>query len=116
MERNPPQSYHYGGLWSDMRAHHADTAMAGKLIELGLNTPPRCAWILNFLTARPKVVRVGRHTSKPLTLNTGSPQGCVFSLLLYCLYTHDVMTSHDVWPGSAPTPSSSLRMTQWWWA
>ncbi|KAJ8353266.1 hypothetical protein SKAU_G00208330 [Synaphobranchus kaupii] len=64
------------------------TRLAGKLIELGLNTP-LCAWILDFLTDRPQVVRVGRHTSNPLTLNTGSPQGCVLSPLLYSLYTHD---------------------------
>jgi len=48
-----------------------------------------CAWILYFLTARPQVVRVGKHTSRPLTLNTGSPQGCVLSPILYSLYTHD---------------------------
>ncbi|KAK0138967.1 hypothetical protein N1851_024482 [Merluccius polli] len=40
------------------------TRLVDKLIELGLNTP-LCAWILDFLTARPQVVRVGRHTSNP---------------------------------------------------
>ncbi|KAK0131470.1 putative RNA-directed DNA polymerase from transposon X-element [Merluccius polli] len=69
------------------------TRQAGKLIELGLTpltplTPPMCAWILDFLTARPQVVRVGRHTSNPLTLNTGSLQSCILSPLLYSLYTH----------------------------
>jgi len=44
---------------------------------------------LDFLTARPQVVRVGKHTCRPLTLNTGSPQGCVLSPILYSLYTHD---------------------------
>ena len=48
------------------------------MIELGLNYP-LCAWILEFLTARPQVVRVGRHTPNPLILNTGSPQGCILS-------------------------------------
>jgi len=62
--------------------------LAGKLIELGLNTP-LCAWIVDFLTARPQVVRVGRHASRPLTLNTGSPQVCVLSPRLYSLYTED---------------------------
>jgi len=40
------------------------TRLAGKLIELGLNTP-LCACILDFLTARPQVVRVGRHLQTP---------------------------------------------------
>jgi len=47
------------------------------------------AWIMDFLTARSQVVRVGKHTCRPLTLNTGPPQGCVLSALLYSLYTHD---------------------------
>jgi len=25
-------------------------------------------------------------------------------------------THMTVWPGSAPTPSPSLQMTQWWWS
>ena len=61
------------------------TRLAGKLIELELNTP-LCAWSLDLLTARSQVVRSGRHTSNPLTLNTGSPQGCILSRLLYSLY------------------------------
>jgi len=36
-----------------------------------------------------QVIRVGRHTSGPLTLNTGFPQGCVLSPLLHSLFTHD---------------------------
>jgi len=62
--------------------------LTGKLIELGLNTP-LCTWIQDFLSARPHVVRVGKHTSRPLTLNTGSLQGCVLSPILYSLYLHD---------------------------
>jgi len=52
-------------------------------------TPPLCSWILDFLTTRPQVIRVGRHTSRSPTLNTGSPQGHILSPLLYSLYTHD---------------------------
>jgi len=63
------------------------TRLPGKLM-MGLNTA-LCAWILDFLTVRPQDVRVGRHTSRPFTLNTGSPQACIFSPLLYSLYTHD---------------------------
>ncbi|CDQ67988.1 unnamed protein product [Oncorhynchus mykiss] len=53
-----------------------------KLRTLGLNTS-LCTWILYFLTGRPQVVRVGNNTSAMLILNTGTPQGCVFSPLLY---------------------------------
>ena len=32
--------------------------------------------------------------STPLILNTGDPQGCVFSPLLYSLFTHDCVAMH----------------------
>jgi hypothetical protein len=52
-------------------------------------------WILDFLTGRPQVVRVGNKTSTKLILNTGAPQGCVLSPLLYSLFTHDCMARHN---------------------
>ena len=72
--------------------------MPSKLITmlrtLGLNTS-LYNWILDFLTGRPQVVRVGNNTSAMLILNTGAPQGCVLSPLLYSLFTHDCMARHD---------------------
>ncbi|KAK1796915.1 hypothetical protein P4O66_000995 [Electrophorus voltai] len=59
-----------------------------KLEDLGLHTS-LCDWISNFLTDRPQSVRVGNCASSTLTLNTGAPQGCVLSPLLYSLYTYD---------------------------
>ncbi len=62
--------------------------LINKLNLLGLNAS-LCNWILDFLTGRPQSVRVGHKTSSTTTLSTGAPQGCVLSLLLFTLLTHD---------------------------
>ncbi len=67
-----------------------------KLQTLGLNRS-LCSWILDFLTGRSQVVRMGNNTSSPLILNTGAPQGCVLSPLLYSC-THTTVQLH-----TAPT-------------
>ena len=38
--------------------------------------------------------KVGNKNSTSLILNTGAPQGCVLSPLLYSLFTHDCMDTH----------------------
>ncbi len=53
--------------------------LVAKLQTLGLNRY-LCSWILDFLTGRSQVVRMGNNTSSPLVLNTGAPQGCVHTL------------------------------------
>jgi hypothetical protein len=40
------------------------------------------------------VVKVGNNISTPLILNTGAPQGCVLSPLLYSLFTHEYVAKH----------------------
>jgi hypothetical protein len=55
-----------------------------KLRIQGLN-PTLCNWM----------VRVDNNTSATLILNTGAPQGCVLSPLLYSLLTHDCMARQD---------------------
>ncbi len=65
-----------------------------KLVQLGLNTS-LCKWLLDILTGRPQAVRVGINTSSTITLNTGAPQGCVLSPLLFTLLTHDCTPSHN---------------------
>ncbi len=38
---------------------------------------------------------MGQFTSNSITLNIGAPQGCVLSPMLYSLYTHDYVSSHN---------------------
>ena len=59
-----------------------------KLRTLGLNTS-LCNWILDLMMGHPLVVRVGDNTYATLTSNTGAPQRCVLSPLLYTLFNHD---------------------------
>ncbi len=68
--------------------------LVAKLQTLGLNRS-LCSWILDFLTGRSQVVRMGNNTSSPLILNTDAPQGCVLSPLLYSLCTHDCTATHS---------------------
>lgn len=64
------------------------------LWALGLNSSV-CSWILDFLSGRCQVVKMGNNISSLLTLNTGALQGCVLSPLLYSLYTHDCVATHS---------------------
>ncbi|KAL0185403.1 hypothetical protein M9458_021100, partial [Cirrhinus mrigala] len=51
-------------------------------------------WITSFLTDRQQLVRMGTLMSSSCITNTGAPQGCVLSPLLFSLYTNDC-TSKD---------------------
>uniref|UniRef100_A0A3P9JJJ8 Reverse transcriptase domain-containing protein n=1 Tax=Oryzias latipes TaxID=8090 RepID=A0A3P9JJJ8_ORYLA len=64
-----------------------------KLHTLGLN-PTLCNWVLDFLTDRLQSVKIRNVSSSPITLSTGSPQGCVLSPLLFTLLTHDCTANH----------------------
>ncbi len=61
--------------------------LRSKLHNLGLSTA-LCNWMVDFLTNHTQCVRIGVNTSSTL-FNTGVPQGCVLSPLLYTLFTHD---------------------------
>ena len=63
-----------------------------KLIHMGVERS-LCMWILDFLQDRPQSVRIGKQTSKEITLNVGAPQGCVLSPLLFSLFTNDSVSS-----------------------
>ena len=64
-----------------------------KLETLGLD-PALSNWVLGFLMGRPQVGNVGNNISTSLIVNTGAPQGCVLSPLLYSLFTHHYIAMH----------------------
>ena len=82
-----------------------NTNVSSKLIitlkVLGLN-PALCNWVLDFLTCRTQVVKVGDNTSTSLIFNKdvcSAPS---------CTPCSPVI----VWPRTPPTQSSSLKTTQ----
>lgn len=72
-----------------------NTVIPSKLIskhsQLGISTS-LYNWTLDFLTNRPQSDKLDNLSSSIITLNTGVPQGCVLSPLLYSLFTHDCIT------------------------
>lgn len=72
------------------------TKLHDKLLDLGL-PPMICSWLLDFLLHRRQRVKVSRQNgesmlSDALVLNTGAPQGCVLSPLMYSLFTSDCVS------------------------
>ena len=47
------------------------------------------SWILEFLTNRTQYVNFCNSRSGVITTNTGAPQGCVVSPVLFTIYTND---------------------------
>ncbi len=67
--------------------------LSEKLTQLSVPTSI-CQWITSFLTDRQQQVRLGKLTSRTLTVSTGTPQGCILSPLLFSFYNYDC-TSKD---------------------
>ena len=63
-----------------------------KLIHMGVERS-QCVWILDIPQDRPQSVRIGKQTSKEITLNVGAPQGCVLSPLLFSLFINGSVSS-----------------------
>jgi hypothetical protein len=65
-----------------------------KLVQLNIS-PLLVLWIGSFLTNRQQQVRFGSAMSTKITTNTGAPQGCVLSPLLFTAYTSDCRSTSD---------------------
>ena len=63
-----------------------------KLKQMNVN-PYIIKWYLSFLTDRVQLVKVNQTLSQTVVTNTGAPQGCVSSPILYILYTNDCTSS-----------------------
>ena len=76
-----------------------NTIVPQKLYDKLLNTlhidRSMCNWVLDFLLDREQIVRVGGLVSDKVVLNTGAPQGCVLSPLLFTLFTNDCRSSEE---------------------
>ena len=79
-------------LFVDFSSAIIPRKLFNKLIYMGVERS-LCVWILDFLQDRPQSVRIGKQTSKEITLNVGAPQGCVLSPLLFSLFTNDSVSS-----------------------
>lgn len=62
-----------------------------KLVDIGIS-PALCKFVLDFITERRQSVRIGNKLSSVVIINTGSPQGCVLSALLFILYTNGLIS------------------------
>ena len=64
------------------------------LIDIGVSSS-LCSFIIDFLTDRKQRVRLCNILSGIITLNTGSPQGCVLSAFLFIIYTNLLKSSYN---------------------
>ena len=65
-----------------------------KLVSLNVH-PAICHWTLNFLLHRPQSVKVNNSLSKPVILNSGTPQCCVLSPFLFTLFINDCVSGNQ---------------------
>lgn len=64
-----------------------------KLVDLDVH-PQIIKWYHSFLSNRKQWVSVNGTLSRPRTLSTGAPQGCVSSPVLFVVNTNDCRSSH----------------------
>ena len=66
-----------------------------RLLDLDVS-PGLILWIRSFLSDRPQRVSVDGILSNEIILNTGVPQGCVLSPVLFSIYTNELMCDNDI--------------------
>ncbi len=86
--------------------------LSDKLTQLSVPTSI-CQWIYSFLTDRQQLVRLGKLTSRTLTISTGAPQGCILSPLFFSLYTNDCTSKELQSSASSRTETSLLTNRRW---
>ena len=64
-----------------------------RLLDLGVNHT-LVLWIKQFLCDRPQRVSLSGIRSNELIVNTGAPQGCVLSPVLFSVYTNAVVSTN----------------------
>ena len=62
--------------------------LAKKMMEMKVDNGV-VSWVLEFLTNRSQYVKLNNVKSKKIHTNTGAPQGCVISPVLFTIYTND---------------------------
>lgn len=65
-----------------------------KLYHMNVNSSV-IRWIYSYLTMRPQYVKMCNIQSNVICTNTGAPQGCVLSPLLFTLYTNDCSSNFE---------------------
>ena len=65
-----------------------------KLTSFGVSSELK-AWLFDFLTCRTQFVQINNTQSNVIVTNTGAPQGCVLSPVLYTLYTNDCTLANN---------------------
>ena len=69
--------------------------LLSKLKNFGINSHI-ISWIGSFLSNRTQYVKLNNITSSIITTNTGAPQGCVLSPILFTIYTNDCQINNEI--------------------
>ena len=84
----------FSSAFNTMQPH----VLVSKMLGLKINKFI-IAWVLEFLTERRQFVKIGTTLSNVINTNTGAPQGCVLSPILFTIYTNDCRSSN---PANTP--------------